>query len=329
MTRVRQVIAALAGRARGWGAPDTRQETSLRWAIDTAATPGRWGDRWGDTHFADSLAAALRRRGQQVTVDRRDTRGRASRAADDVVVTLRGLTAVDPSPGAVNLLWVISHPDDVTAAEAAGFDAVFAASPAWAAARTAEWGVAVEPLLQCTDRERFSPGRPGGPARQVLFVGNARRGTTRPMVDWAVAAGADLQVYGTGWEDTPHGDRVAAVFLPNDQVGAHYAAAGIVLNDHWADMRRAGFLSNRLFDAVASGARVLSDPVEGTELFEGCVVTCGSADQVARVLAADPDTVWPSAAHRRTVAERIRAAHSFDARAGVLLERAVRLAALR
>ena len=33
----------------------------------------------------------------------------------------------------------------------------------------------------------------------------------------------------------------------------------MVLNDHWEDMRAEGFLSNRLFDAVASGARVVTD----------------------------------------------------------------------
>ncbi len=37
----------------------------------------------------------------------------------------------------------------------------------------------------------------------------------------------------------------------------------MVLNDHWEDMRTSGFISNRLFDAAASGARVITDAVEG------------------------------------------------------------------
>jgi hypothetical protein len=261
-----------------------------------------------------------------VVIDRRDSRGRATRAEDDVVVTLRGLEAVAPTPGAVNLLWVISHPDEVSAAEAAGYDAVFAASPRWAAERSAQWGLPVEPLLQCTDRELFGPDRSSTQAEPVVFIGNARRGATRPVIDWAIEAGADVRLYGTGWEDTPHAPRVVARSVPNAEVGAHYAGAGIVLNDHWADMRRAGFLSNRLFDAAASGARVLSDPVEGMDLFEGCVVTCDSAAQARDLLAADLDQVWPPAAQRQAVAERIRAGHSFDARAAVLLDRALSLA---
>ena len=48
----------------------------LRWTIDTAAPAGPRGERWGDTHFARSLAAALERCGQDVSVDSRDARHR-------------------------------------------------------------------------------------------------------------------------------------------------------------------------------------------------------------------------------------------------------------
>lgn len=119
----------------------SRPAQALRWAIDTAATPGRWGDLWGDTHFANSLAAALRRLGQHVGIDRRDTRNRPDRARADVVLVLRGLPIEVPAPGPVRLLWVISHPDEVTADEARRYDAVFAASPAWAGRRSREWDV--------------------------------------------------------------------------------------------------------------------------------------------------------------------------------------------
>ncbi len=300
--------------------------TGLRWAIDTAATPGRWGDLWGDTYFAISLARALRRLGQTVSIDRRDTRDRESRSQDDVVVTLRGLERVDPRPGPLHLLWVISHPDEVSPQEAASYDAAFAASPGWAAARAAEWGIEVTPLLQCTDPEYFHPGRtlPEAPSG-VLFVGNDRRGPQRPVVEWAAAAGADPQLYGTGWENTGLAPHLVATSVPNDDLGAYYAVARVVLNDHLAGMRRQGFLANRLFDAVACGARVLSDPIEGLDLFEGCVVACDSAESARVALTADPDQVWPPRAHRLAVAERIRVEHSFDRRAEVLLARALEL----
>ncbi len=64
---------ALRGRA-GRGPP------SLRWSIDVAAGAGPIGRRWGDWHFARSLADALERLGQWVEIDHPETRGRATRA---------------------------------------------------------------------------------------------------------------------------------------------------------------------------------------------------------------------------------------------------------
>jgi len=296
---------------------------SLRWAIDIAATPGRWGAHWGDRHFATSLARSLRRLGQQVAVDHRGAGERPTRAFDDVILTLRGLYPVPPTPGAINLLWVISHPEDVTADELQGYDRVFAAGPAWAERQSRAWGVAVQPLLQCTDTELFHPGRaePGsGPS--VLFVGNTRH-SSRPVVDAALQAGAELSLYGTGWEETPAAGRVVAQTVPNDQLGVLYAGAGVVLNDHWADMRDLGFVSNRLFDAVACGARVLSDPVAGLDdLFGGSVQVFTGAGDVSRLLAA-PDEYWPGPDERRRNADRVRSEHSFDHRAEQLLAAAL------
>ena len=303
---------------------------TLRWAIDIAATPGPWGERWGDLHFAKSLAAALRRLGQQVAIDHRGAGRRASREYDDVVLTLRGLYPVPAQPGRVNLLWVISHPDEVTADELRGYHRVFAAGPAWAAAKQADWGVRIDPLLQCTDITRFNPERaePGsGPA--VLFVGNTRH-VSRPVVDHALRSGAAVSIYGTGWEDTSAAGYVIARNVPNADLGALYAGAGVVLNDHWADMRDLGFVSNRLFDAVACAAqgaqrsrpgrrRAVRRQRPGVHRRRG---RCRPAAQ------RDPERptgrAWDD---RRAIAraEAVRAAHSFDRRAEQLLARCAQL----
>lgn len=296
---------------------------TLRWAIDIAATPGRWGESWGDRHFANSLAAALRRLGQQVAVDHRGANQRPSRAHDDVILTLRGLYPVAATPGKINLLWVISHPDEVTSTEIDGYQHVFAASPSWAEARAAQWGVRVDPLLQCTDVERFHPGRAepdSGPA--VVFIGNTRH-VERPVIDYALRAGAVLTLYGTGWEGTPAADRVVATSIANTEIGPLYASAGVVLNDHWGDMKAQGFISNRLFDAVACGARVLSDAVDGaSQVFGESVQYYHDADDVARLLA-DPERNWPGLDARRAAAKTIANEHSFDRRAAQLLTAAI------
>ena len=62
--------------------------------------------------------------------------------------------------------------------------------------------------------------------------------------------------------------------VANEDFGPLYCSAGVVLNDHHDDMRRDGFLSNRLFDATACAARVVSDEIDGvTEVFGDVVKT--------------------------------------------------------
>ncbi|GCD90328.1 glycosyltransferase [Nocardioides sp. LS1] len=300
---------------------------ALRWALDIAA-PAGIGGHWGDLHFARSLGDALGRLGQWVTVDHPETRGRASRSTDDVVLTIRGLDAVTPQPGPVNLLWVISHPEDVTAAECAAYDVAFAAGTAWAAHRSREWGLPITPLLQCTDPTRFHPGLADpdtGP--RLLFVGGSR-GVLRPVVAAARETGADLTLYGTGWAEW--WPDVAGTSVPNEELGRLYAGAGLVLNDHWEDMRTEGFVSNRVFDALACGARLLSDDVAGlSDVVGDSVPVFRDVDDFRRLATGDFERHYPDADARLATAHRVVAEHSFDARAATLLDAALRQRAAR
>lgn len=305
---------------------------ALRWSIEIAAGAGPIGTRWGDFHFARSLGTALDRLGQWVALDHPETHHRHSRALDDVVLVIRGLHAVPPPAHTTNLLWVISHPDAVTAREVAAYDAAFAASRTWAAERSAEWRLPISPLLQCTDTTRFHPGLAepeSGPRR--LFVGNARH-QLRPSVAAAIETGTPLTVIGTGWEEwLPSGAvEVAADRVSNEDLPALYASAGLVLNDHWEDMRVEGFVSNRIFDVLATGARLLTDEVAGLEEVLGAdLTTWRDVSEFAR-LAADPlEQHYPDADARLDLAERVVAEHSFDARAATLLEKALELRPVR
>ncbi len=295
---------------------------SLRWVVQTAAPAGPTRLAWGDWHFAQSLAGALRRLGQQVVVEPRDTApARPAAALDDVVLTLRGLTPLASDPAVVNLLWVISHPDEVAAAELTTADHVFAASIAWSERMSAVVGRPVEPLLQCTDPQVFAPGRPLlGEAEPVLFVGNSRR-VMRPVVEQALAVRPDLAVWGGGWHGLIPEHNIRGTYIPNAELSAHYGSAGVVLNDHWDDMRTAGFISNRLFDIVASGGRAVSDDVAGlTEVFGDAVVAFDTPDQLGALLSEPVDGHFGDDARRVAAAGRVARSHSFQARAERLLE---------
>ena len=103
-----------------------------------------------------------------------------------------------------------------------------------------------------------------------------------------------------------------------------YASAGVVLNDHHLDMRRDSFASNRLFDAAACGARILSDRIDGLEeTFSGLVLPFDNEHELAR-LVERPYDAFPDNATRREIATRIIAEHSFDKRAETLIDDALR-----
>jgi O-antigen biosynthesis protein len=299
----------------------------LRWALKNPAPAGEAGEMWGDTHFARRLAEALRSLGQDVVIDHRSAFHRPSGRLDDVVLLLRGLTDYEPSPGQVNLMWLISHPELVTRRELEAFDQVFAASVSWSAEMSREWGLRIEPLLQATEPALFHPdlAEPDTGDR-VLFVGGSRR-QVRPIVRDAIEAGLPLAVYGNQWEGLIPQHYVRARYLANEELGAAYRSAGVVLNDHWEDMRLSGFLSNRLFDAVGAGARVITDDVTGLrDVFGSAVQVARDVDELRELASApDLDAVFGPDEERRRQAAIIHAEHSFEARARTLVEYAARL----
>jgi O-antigen biosynthesis protein len=300
---------------------------SLRWALKNPAPAGAEGERWGDTHFARRLALSLRRLGQQVIIDHRAEFDRPSGYHDDVVLVLRGVAPYQPAYGQLSLAWLISHPEMLSRREAAAYDRVFAASTVWSERMSAEWGIRIDPLLQATDPELFHPGR-GRPdtGHPVLFVGSSRK-VLRPLVRDAVAAGLPLSIYGDHWSGLVPDDLVKATYLPNLEVGEAYRRAGVVLNDHWEDMRADGFLSNRLFDAAASGARIITDDVAGLDgLFGRSAQVVRSSEELAQLAGApDLDAVFGDDDERVEVARRIHRDHSFDARAHTLVATALEL----
>ncbi|WIB76351.1 glycosyltransferase [Curtobacterium sp. MCPF17_002] len=296
----------------------------LAWSIKIAAPAGPEGDGWGDVHFAAELAGALERLGQHVRIDRRDAHVRDDDGTDDVTLVIRGLDRVPPNPASVNLLWVISHPDDVTDTELRSFDRAFAAGPVWAADAAERSGVPVRTLLQATDPTVFRPAAASATtedAGHVVFVGSTR-GASRPVVADAVALGADLRVHGPGWESLVPSSSLGSPSLSRDEVARAYASARVVLNDHWPDMAAGGFVSNRVFDVLASGGVVVTDVVAGLAdvLDVPTVAVAASRHELATLL--DPARPWPSPAERTAIATRIAAEHSFDARARVLLDAA-------
>ncbi|HUS23092.1 MAG TPA: glycosyltransferase [Aeromicrobium sp.] len=293
----------------------------LRWALKVAAHGGPRGDGWGDVAFANDLAHGLRELGQEAVIDRRLAHARpGSDHLDDVALHLRGLETALAQPGDItNVLWVISHPDLVADYELSpAFDLVYSAGRQWSSQASRRSGREVRTLLQATNTRRFRPDGPATPDLDVLFVGRTR-GVYRPIVHDAIDVGASLTVYGDGWESFIDESYVKADHLPNAELPSAYRGARIVLNDHWADMAKLGFLSNRLFDAVACGTRVVTDPIEGVaEVFGEAVRVYNDVDELKPLLAPDSDA-WSDDDAIAAAAHNVAVNHSFAARARTLL----------
>lgn len=264
---------------------------------------------WGDFHFAEALGRALRDRGFRVRTDLLPDWSVARLLSDDVSMVFRGLERFRPTSETVNFVWLISHPEKVTDTELERFDHVFVASRSYARVLQSRLPVPVTELLQCTDPDRFQfVENPEFPER-VLFVGNSK-GSLRPSVAAAIKAGIDVEVWGTYWEQYIDAELIRGDYVDNKDLGSLYGNSGVVLNDHWESMRRLGFFSNRLFDALATGAHVVSDPVSDASAFFGDAVTLIDED-LERNFTKPPI----GREQRKRIAEWIATEHSFAARA--------------
>jgi spore maturation protein CgeB len=174
-------------------------------------------------------------------------------------------------------------------------------------------------LPQAADPGRFAPGATG-PHHELLFVANSRR-VGRHLVRDLLPTEHELAVYGQRWDRHGLDPRYhAGAHVPYEDLPGYYASADIVLNDHWTDMRREGMLSNRLFDASAAGAFVISDEIEGLEeTFDGGVVAYRDPADLRRLIDRFLDDPEARAEHAARARARVLAAHTFDHRASTLL----------
>jgi spore maturation protein CgeB len=142
----------------------------------------------------------------------------------------------------------------------------------------------------------------------------------RPVVASAIEAGLRPAIYGGGWHEFVDDELVVAEFVRNEDLPVVYSSVGVLLNDHWDTMQAWGFVSNRLFDALACGTPIVSDHLpELEDLFGDAVATYTDASSLGRAVERALDD--PVAARRRADAGRdeVLAHHTFDHRASELL----------
>ncbi len=279
-------------------------------------------NEWGDFHYAESLKQALEAQGHHVELDFYGQWYKRPALKDDVIIVLRGLHAYQTVKGPINILWNISHPDQVSYNEYERYDYVFVPSYSYADFLAQIINVPVIPLLQCTDISRFFynknivsivDGLVQKKRNKTLFVGNSRN-EYREIVKLAIEADLDVDVYGTRWQQFIPKKYIKAENVANDHLAQYYSNYGVVLNDHWESMKVYGFMSNRIFDVLGSGGQLVSDFIPSIRrFFNNEVSFIGQGQDLEQVV--DGIIDHKSVKHSLSVSNYVHTFHSFNRRA--------------
>ena len=161
----------------------------------------------------------------------------------------------------------VSEPDWMSLqTELWDFQLVAVASPSYQK-EIEKLGIKTIFVPQFTNPRKFFYEYDQNAAYDILFVG--RPGYERVSAKWAIESGFDVALFGEGWENQAPKEMVKGTYIDNDELHKYYASAKIVLNDTRDDMKKAGFISNRVFDVTASGGFLISDYMPEIEQFYG------------------------------------------------------------
>ena len=215
-----------------------------------------WGDHW----VKEDLKRALPGVGFEV-VDQ----------DPEVVIFLFGGPPKKRLPKSTyNLAWFYSHPDQASAENLSQFDRIFCSSPDFMPKLGKMGAKNIEVMLPCTAKLPVSTPV----SNEVIFLGNARgcRPDGRSAVRDFRNSGFDFKVWGNLWEKILPPENYGGRYWDYESIEYLYASAKITLNDHHPDMAAEGFVSNKVFDILASGGFVISDQNPGVSRLFGRVV---------------------------------------------------------
>jgi len=209
-----------------------------------------WGDHW----VKRELGLALSRLGLAVAEE--------PDPEIEAVIHLFGSPPRKFSPSrARRLVWLYSHPDQVNAKNLKSFEHIFCASPFFVPHLKALGYDRVSVLMACTAKKLVN-----APLRHdLLFLGNARKDVPggRAVVQDLGPTRHDFKVWGNRWEKLLPARYYGGPYWDYQRLEELYASARITLTDHHPDMAREGFVSNKVFDVLASGGFVISDENRG------------------------------------------------------------------
>lgn len=247
----------------------------------------------GDYWIGEDFALGFRKLGKDVEVDYRGEYARVRMPEPALNLYMRGYTKfVPPFPQGKNVLYVYypmwygessslktdkaelnvraPMPADTNLDDdLQNYDVIAVASPTYAAELKAA-GINAVYVPQFTNPEKFYPALEDGLKTDILFVGSNWH--DRTSLRYAIESGFEVAVYGYNWGGVVPDEMYKAPYIANGDLNRYYSSAKIVLNDHRPDMKALGFVNNRIYDATAAGALVISDYMPEIEAAYGNAV---------------------------------------------------------
>lgn len=213
---------------------------------------------WGDYWFGLDLAQGLKDQGFNVRTDYAEDFERLGK--QDINLVIRGpkmFKSFDNKK--LNIIYLMSRSKDVKNDELSMYDIIICASMKYTKRLRHKGYNNVHFLPQFTNPKRFYFEKNEKFQNDILFVGNAYHNTFRPAVKYAVECGIPISIYGKFWKNIVDSNLIKGLYIDNNDLHKYYSNAKIVINDTNEDMRINGFVSNRIHDATACKAFVISD----------------------------------------------------------------------
>ena len=234
----------------------------------------------GDYWIAEDLAEGFKAIGKEAQVDYRTEYHKKHEPEPKLNVYMRGYTKFDaPFGKGVNVLYcyypmayndqsknkvdkaVLNKRDEMPKDASLdddwqNYDVIAVASSSYAQ-RLNDKGIKAIYVPQFTNPQKFYPNPDKELETDILFVGSNWH--DRTSLRYAIESGYYVAVYGYGWKDIIPHEMYRGNYIENKDLNRYYSSAKIVLNDHRPDMKEFGFINNRIYDATAAGAMVISD----------------------------------------------------------------------
>ena len=264
-------------------------------AYDVAikSTTNRDDTHTGDYWIGEDFAKGFEALGLSVIVDYRGEYQTEHDPEPKINLFMRGYTQfMPPFPKGINILYsyypmayhdnssqkksksVLNHRSAMPENSALdddwqNYDILAVASQSYAQ-KLNESGIRAIYIPQFTNVTKFYPDFDEKLAHNILFVGSNWH--DRTSLRYALESGFEVAVYGFNWQGIVPDEMYKGHYIANEDLNKYYASAKIVLNDHRPDMKEFGFINNRIYDATAAGALVISDYMPELEKVYGDTV---------------------------------------------------------